>query len=83
MNAYWYADTAPVPAPRASVRTMSKAIWLEIANPTVQPESRSTDRTAGCLGRKSQRSEISARRSAGISVAAIAATPAVVPMART
>ncbi len=82
MKAYWYADTAPSPEPRARVSTASSATWLDAAKPTVQPDSRMTRRTAGCRGLKLQRSSIPARRIDGMSAAAMDATPAVVPSPR-
>ena len=64
---------------RAMVRINSTATWLAAANPTVQPESRITERTAGWRGWNRHRSWIPEPRMYGTRAIAMAATPAVVP----
>ncbi len=62
---------------------MSSPTWFTTTYPTAHPERRISFRIAGCRRSKAQRKRNPMRRSDGQRASVMAATPAVVPRART
>ncbi len=74
-----YAEAMPSPSRVARLRTTTTATWLAATKPTVQLDSTSSLRTAGCFQSQAGRNRSPAMNIAGTTTKAIDAIPAVAP----